>query len=380
VEALCRWDRPSRPKEPTKEVVVIPRTPAGPSLNSDDVPEAGFAGRSFRRTQVSQKHRPSCFQTVVEGNEENSEWPCSHDDELLPEADKQLEVQWQCASCTFLNDALMSVCEMCDRHRTRSARGTAVTPEAQAVASSDKKEGNAPPSEKAFVGRKWPSLQQSLCQATEKSWEFCEQSSVASSMVDVARLADVDASCKDAAVTLEAAAPAAVSAAELFDIMSDSGSHAAAPAEDCSPELYDIMSNTGPLTADKERTDTSSMASWWHLDASSEVSKVDGQGKCASVASSWVDVGNLADFEGHPEQDPKIKIANGATSWSALVSEAGSAGRIKAPSCSGVPVPPLTRCQAPRKKAPAPEVEDEDFDDQDGRGRGRASRQYRRRR
>lgn len=383
---MCRWDRPSRPKELTKEPVTVlsNRTPAGPSLNYDDVPEAGFRSGFNRRirfgsslAQNSQKHIPCRFQTVAEENEEH------RDDELSPEADQWVEAQWPCASCTFLNNALINVCEMCGQQRVPAFKDILVNPGIQVVTSINQDEqAPAPANETNFVGRKWPSLQQSLQQATEKSWEFCEQSSMASSMVDVARLADVDADCKDVAPILETDCPVEVSSVELYDIMSDTGSHAVGPAEGCSPELYDIMSNTGSHNADKDRVDTSSMASWWHVDSSSEASKADGPGNCASAASSWVDVGNLADFEGHSEQDedPKTIVARGATSWSSLVSEVGDPGRIKAPRRSGVPVPPLTRSQASRKKAPALEVVDEDFDDQDGRGRCRASRQYRRRR
>mmetsp|Transcript_1353 Transcript_1353/g.2391 ORF Transcript_1353/g.2391 Transcript_1353/m.2391 type:complete len:410 (-) Transcript_1353:79-1308(-) len=399
VEALCRYDRPSQrlnrefKKEP---VTVVPkRTPASPSLNFNDVPEAGFTVHRIKsygkahgglrvrvRPSKAARDSPGC-PTVLEENEENEEWPYSHDDELVPEAAKEVQAQWPCACCTFLNDALMNVCELCDQPRTPTMPATTMFPEAQVVTDS-KNEKAAVPASEGKLGRNWPSLRQSLQQATEKSWDFCEQSSVASSMVDVATLADVDGLHKDVAMPVKVVPPAEVSSAEFFDIMSDTGSQAAAPAEVCSAELYDIMSTSGSQVADKEQGDTSSMASWLHLGAASEVSNTDDQGNCASAASSWVDIGNLADFEGHPEpDDATARGARSVATWSSLVSERGSMGRVTVPSRSGVPVPPLRRCQAARKKdkkAAVLQEDDEHYDDQDGRARGRASQRYRRRR
>merc|ERR1712187_474447 len=153
----------------------------------------------------------------------------------------------------------------------------------------------------------------------------------------------------------------------------------------------------GSCNTAEDYSDTTSMASWLHVATTSECFKEKRQSESASVASSWMDVGDLADFEAEHEKTGTIDISStstchevaaqpskcevhvGSTTWSSLVSKKNNTENIHTLIRPRVPMPPLTRCQAPRKK-PAP-VEDEEFeDDQDGRGRGRASRKHRQRR
>jgi hypothetical protein len=315
--------------------------------------------------------------------------PFSYAGDFSQEAEQQKKDQWPCESCTFLNHIVLTVCEMCDQHRIEPVPVRAMVGEPQVSIDSMREESAFPTSGRApIAGKKWPSLQQ----AVEKSWDFCEQSSVASSAIDTARLADVEDAHEDVARNVK---------------VTDQ-THA------CPAECYDIFSDTGSRRADDDISDVTSMASWLHLATSSEAFKANCQAENTSVASSWVDVGNLADFEADNEKAGLVETssiaasreiveqlgscdgnslgspqpcgvkrlgARGATSWSSLVAATGGTGGVKIPMRPGVPMPPLTRCQAPRKKAVALDSEDvECEDDQDGRGRARAGRKYRQRR
>lgn len=383
------------------------RVAASPLLNCDDIPEVAFKGRAkafggSRRGQVRHKHQAGCFQTVFEVNDEDEDWP-EIGQRDWQETDQQFraDVQWLCAFCTFMNASALPVCEMCERPRVPPVPDVAahaicelVVREPAACEVSATGGSDAQPTV-TFVGaRKWPSLMQ----AAEKSWDLCSQSSMASSIVDVAILADLDGADKDGPLALEAIAPIEVRPSELFDNFSETGSQRG--GADCG--------------------DASSVTSSWCHVAACEDDEAQSHGDNASVASSWIAVGDLADIEAKPwettktssklcwlevaapfdlegkpveslndvcdssvskQNHPAWKRCPGVATWSAVASASGNGCKLEAPSLSGVPVPPLVRRQAPPKKKAALEVDDQVFfDDQDGRGQGRCNRSYRRRR
>jgi len=195
-----------------------------PRLNYDDTPEVGFGAVglkcSVRRTGRSkkwhyQKLQPSSVETIFEEDWRTGDWPNYPEDQAHPATD---EAQWSCASCTFLNAGASSHCQMCDRERGLLS----ATEEVQWSCASCTfvnfgalprckmcERPHRPPAhtELAHVepaptlsAQKWPSLQQSagkcwdLCceQSSMASWDFCEQSSIASSVVDVSKIAELE--------------------------------------------------------------------------------------------------------------------------------------------------------------------------------------------
>merc|ERR1712107_647222 len=83
------------------------------------------------------------------------------------------EVQWSCASCTFVNVGALPHCKMCERPRRFPAH---------------KESAHMEPAP-TLSAQKWPSLQQSA----GKCWDLREQSSMASSIIDVAKMIDLEA-------------------------------------------------------------------------------------------------------------------------------------------------------------------------------------------
>lgn len=177
----------------------------------------------------------------------------AEDHEMEPETE-----DWVCKSCGAANLWALLTCEGCGHRRTSDASIVDDTNLASLAASAPQH----PPKSGRILGlRKWPSLQQ----AAEKSWEICDQSSVASSMIDIARLSDLEGTHDNIA--------------SVVDVAVD--------AESC---LHDICQPTGPgESAGSEHADdeVSLADSWCHA------SKLD----LASVASSWQDVGHLPDVE-----------------------------------------------------------------------------------
>lgn len=363
-----------------------------PSLNYDDAPEAGFTACRQRRRQ---KHRPSRFHTVFEEQGEEKNW------ENYPEVQKletSIDEQWSCVLCTFLNRSDLLRCEMCDQPRV-PLTDDSVLPPARYLLSPTACEvsmDNIKDKPDKTRGIKWPSLLQSV----EKSWDLCDQSSMASSMIDVAKLEDVEGAREDAieAITI------GESTAEFFDIFSETGSQLGG-------------TDTGDIA--------SVASSWYHAAKVLGATQAESQSDIASVASSWLDVGNLVDVNDASETNSCIETSLtyswlevnnstdlamktvqpsesedsatlvipgkalkdqaaatgrfGGTTWSSVVSHAGTKDKAQIPKRSSMLVPPLVRRPPlPKKKSEAMDPCDEFFEDRDERGCARAHRQYRR--
>jgi len=324
-------------------------------LNCEDLPEVRCVKinnvklRYGKRAARAYAALPAYFQPVFEEEE---------DDEEEPQEQTQVDVEaesWPCSFCTFLNAAQLPDCEMCGLPRRSIAHQVAtVDPQPTLSPCSVYKSG-------AIAGlRKWPSLQQ----ASQRSWEICEQSSTTSSMLDVGRMADLQGPSEHGSAPFEMILGIGLEQTEGLDCVSK----------------------------DRSLDETSSMVSWCRVEAPH------GQGDGSSVASSWLDVGNLADVEGAstnapPEWQHRSGFAvpqgqvkrGGATAWSTVASAAAVAtpvGMATCPRCPKAPMPPWVHRQAPQKQKqkPAPiEEEDDDFyDDQDGRGRPRCNRRFHR--
>lgn len=207
------------------------------------LPAAGMPPSGGRRRK---KFVPLRFQTV------------SEDHEMEPET-----LDWVCKGCGEANLRALLTCEGCGQRRGATGASESSTIDDTNLASFAALAPQQPPKAGRILGlRKWPSLQQ----AAERSWEICDQSSVASSMIDIARLSDLEGT---------------------HDNMSSIVVDAAVDAESC---LHDSCQPTGPgePAVSEHADDEVSLAdSWCHA------SKLD----LASVASSWQDVGHLPDVE-----------------------------------------------------------------------------------
>jgi len=380
VEALCRFNQPSHMKIPTASVVAQPAVVirSGPLLNYDDVPEAGLGPKCSKKRQILKRHQPRRFPVVFEEVSDEECWPDLHQEPNQLDAD---EDQWSCASCTFLNAVALPACEMCGQSRHASV---VHTPVQDTHIQGHRETANF----HRTRGGGWPSVLQSV----ESSWDLCDQSSMAS-MVDVAKLSDLECANKG---DIEVVTPANVLEAEFFEIFSETASH---------------------LADGHRHGDCASVASSWHH-------VQEGCQDDASVASSWLDVGDLADIEPpsqHPhalscsgisgevltlnckhsgraivqhtnsdtldaaeklqeDLQPPSNTSSAGTTWSSIVSTTGSAG-IFEPKNRRVSMPPLARRSAPKQKTWDTELDGDCFgDDQDVRGCARSNRSYRSRR
>jgi len=167
---------------------------------------------------------------------------------------------WVCKSCGDANLWALLTCEGCGLRRTVGA--------ADAIALADTNscltimDHQHPRKTGAILGlRKWPSLQQ----AAEKSWEICDQSSVASSIMDIARLSDLEGTNDHMSSVVDAAL-------------------------DAESRLRDTSqpARLGESISSGHADDEVSLADSW-----CQAAKLD----LASVASSWQDVGNLHDID-----------------------------------------------------------------------------------
>merc|ERR1712107_188110 len=106
------------------------------------------------------------------------------------------EVQWSCASCTFVNVGVLPHCKMCERPRRFPAHKESTHMEPAPTLSAQKW-----PSLQQSAGKCWDlheqsSMESSIIDVAEmidlEAWDFCEQSSIASSVVDVSKIADLE--------------------------------------------------------------------------------------------------------------------------------------------------------------------------------------------
>lgn len=337
------------------------RTPgvAGPFLNCDDIPEAGVGHRVC-------KHRAlvthGCFPTVFEEDDEGEDWQALAERQVQQETGKE---PWSCGSCTFLNAAALHTCEVCDRSRTFPPAlrdGASATPGPPTCWNPVE---NVVVDPKPFLcGQKWPSLRQ----AAEKSWDLCEQSSIASSMVDVAKIADLEESWQPfqqpcmTSSTVDVAKMADLEAENNFDNVSIASSWLDVGS------VANINAASEPIFC----VETSSMSSWLEISESTDIVET------MEITSSE-DLGACSS----PKQGECVasNIPIGGTRWSSVVSAVGTRAKLNTPNRAGVVVPPLVRRPVlPKAKVDAAGPDGELFDDQDGRGCARANRRYRKRR
>merc|ERR1712050_798149 len=97
---------------------------------------------------------------------------------------------------------------MCGQHCSESFFATAVDTNTEVAACNN---GSA----RFHLGKQWPALRQ----AAEKTWDLCDQSSLASSMVDVARIAELEGVQEGD----ESIAPIKFRQANFRDVLCDQG-------------------------------------------------------------------------------------------------------------------------------------------------------------
>lgn len=148
--------------------------PVAPTLNCDDLPELALKHRS----QVTRGTSYACIgklrtktislPKVAENIDEDEQ------DNMLSDC----QSLWACSSCTFLNNDLLSVCEVCQVERFSSIETASQF-------------NNEPALDALQIGATlsldWPALSEarvSLYQPSE-SWVDCDTSSVASSWLDI---------------------------------------------------------------------------------------------------------------------------------------------------------------------------------------------------
>lgn len=148
------------------------------TLNTVDLPEAGItysyqqrscgrpthARRGVRRTGAKVAANagllfvPECSELVAF---DLAEIGCSTSSEA--------ELQWQCSACTFLNASAMPSCEVCGTPKQQRSTCIQITTAIEQM----------PPHEQDVAS--WPSL----AEAVDKSFAFCEVSSVGSSWLEI---------------------------------------------------------------------------------------------------------------------------------------------------------------------------------------------------
>jgi len=325
VEALCRFA--PLPKMPSEKPSFLQAEgpvllPPGPSLNYDDLPEAGFGSRPKFACRQGRKRAPqarakasvTCFKPVPE----EEQWSDDRESTFEPEE----EVAWPCPSCTFLNIGSARECEMCSQ---------------TAPDQSEPLDGPAVSGQQVPTGKRaWPSL----VQAVNPAWDACDQSSVAAG--DIGELTE----------------------ARIAELSNLPGQHVAA-------QQFGNASQAGE--------DVSVAGSWLKMEdnAVEEFAVASELGDNASVAASWlcVEYAETASMASWLDVAPVAEVEPMASkpSWASLAATPAPAAK---PSRQGVRVPPLAAARRRVKKV-AVEEEEDWMDGQDRRNKS-GSRAHRR--